>query len=402
MRKPSRRSSAYRTEQNRLAQRRYRARQKAKLDALQGTAATEQSLSARNIPLARPSSTEAADASSHSARHVYVHPKSPPLPASASLHGTRDVSSLQSSSSSAAASTSLPTPLSEPAQFDDPSLMGLSPVPWDLASAFDFSHQSDVDDLSFTTSFEAYHATNNSPADGQAAETTAEVVGLSRQTPSNALPRSSTEIDHIITALQQHRPYTPCPRRNHFRMVSVNIVAATLANASQLCPAPHPRKAHNASPFFKPAAQAQPHLALTGMNFFSFLSPDMRPVQKQISVPHPVWIDTIPIPTFREAVLSNWSVFGSDSHSQLLKQLNQDILNGAFVCWGSQRSKDGIGAPWDARSWEVRSCFFSKWGWLFEGVPGSEELVRSSKWWATIRGEEQDSSPDRDSRICEQ
>lgn len=113
------------------------------------------------------------------------------------------------------------------------------------------------------------------------------------------------------------------------------------------------------------------------------LSTDLRPVALQIRVPHPIWIDTIPLPKFRSALLwLMWSlelakavppvwegecerdVSARPTVQGVLRDCARDINDGGI-------RYAGLGAGWmdegrygDGRFWVVEGWFRAKWSWL--------------------------------------
>lgn len=114
---------------------------------------------------------------------------------------------------------------------------------------------------------------------------------------------------------------------------------------------------------------------------FSHIKADLQPSVSQITVQHPIYIDALPLPSFRERIIAlrvvEPKVFDE-------KELWSDIINDGLVCWGA-RSPIGSGTPWDKRSWEARGWFLKKWWMLTGGADG--EMGSHSRWWCEVRGE---------------
>ncbi|KAL2379669.1 hypothetical protein RJZ90_005120 [Blastomyces dermatitidis] len=148
------------------------------------------------------------------------------------------------------------------------------------------------------------------------------------------------------------------------------------------------------SPFFWPSSgldsdddTAKTNTICTVQRVFSTLKPDLRPSIEQITVQHHPYIDILPFPTLRNNLITHQEEIDKD-------EFFHDMLAG-LVCWGSggigkkdrQVSTKPIstGTPWDARSWEAKMWFLKKYWPLLGGEDG--ELVRQSEWWRSIRGD---------------
>ncbi|KAF2642683.1 hypothetical protein P280DRAFT_548118 [Massarina eburnea CBS 473.64] len=102
------------------------------------------------------------------------------------------------------------------------------------------------------------------------------------------------------------------------------------------------------------------------------------PAQRNI-MHHPFW-DTIPFPWIRERAITLAALVPPPYEWHELKL---DILNGGMVCWRSRGSEEGL--PWDRRSWEFRPWFRQKWGWIIEEQGRVEQ---QSRWWRGMAGHE--------------
>ncbi|RFU31811.1 hypothetical protein B7463_g4519, partial [Scytalidium lignicola] len=110
----------------------------------------------------------------------------------------------------------------------------------------------------------------------------------------------------------------------------------------------------------------------------------LRPLPSQLTIRHHPYLDALPFPSFRRRALAAVStdppLLDEDEFCIDL------VLNDGLVCWGSADQKGmDHGTPWDSHSWEAKEWFLRKWWWLVGG-PDSE-LLQSSKWWASQRGE---------------
>ncbi|KAB8336989.1 hypothetical protein FH972_021293 [Carpinus fangiana] len=211
-------------------------------------------------------------------------------------------------------------------------------------------------------------------------------------TPSRSPTAAPTTLD-LVAQLQQHHPYFAPLRPNNLHIHRVNIFVAAAENARHIGVWPPEMKEHTASPFYLAPELLLPAYCTVqaSQQFFNFLQPDLQPVAAQITVSHPMWLDTIPLPAFREAVLSHWPVFQAqrdEAGSVLLRELGEDIDNGGMVCWGSTATQGGLGVPWDGRSWEMKPWFVRKWRWMFGLGKGLDEALKGARWWAAMRGEQ--------------
>lgn len=53
------------------------------------------------------------------------------------------------------------------------------------------------------------------------------------------------------------------------------------------------------------------------------------------------------------------------------------------------------GEPWDPQNWEISSPLLHKWGWLIRGCP---EIIVSTNYWRSRRGEKPIACPSFDQR----
>lgn len=211
-------------------------------------------------------------------------------------------------------------------------------------------------------------------------------------TSSSVAPYTSPPLiqDFDPQLLAQHVPYYASPRVNTLTIVGLNIHVACVRNALQLGISSDELKFVTASPFFHEEGQLSTMAALqASLQSFSFLSPDLQPVPAQLIVPHRAWLDTIPLPGFRAAVLQHYALLSQPWDGvpeYLLRNLSQDLSAGGLVCWEGISSKGRSGIAWDGRSWEVKRWFLQKWEFIFGH--GSGDVQRGMHWWAAMRGEE--------------
>ncbi|KAK4234741.1 hypothetical protein C8A03DRAFT_47002 [Achaetomium macrosporum] len=189
--------------------------------------------------------------------------------------------------------------------------------------------------------------------------------------------------------------YFPDPWMNNLRLEQLCIVEAMLRNCLAIgitqdmwC------SADSISPFYRQIEPSSSSCGAAGddaivravQGIFRTLKPDLRPCREQISAPHHPYIDILPFPTVRANLIKQGSAIDED-------EFFYDLLNG-LICWGGAgagRHDDRIGAgsgtPWESRSWEAKECFIQKWWSIVGGEDG--ELTRQSRWWRSLRGEDQ-------------
>lgn len=146
------------------------------------------------------------------------------------------------------------------------------------------------------------------------------------------------------------------------------------------------------SPFFRltDSNHGNDSLVRTVQGIFRTVRPDLRPTEKQITSIHHPFVDILPFPVLRDNLITCIDDASIDED-----EFFYDALNG-LICWGgagiSRRDKNGIGSgtPWDVRSWEAKEWFIQKWWFILGGEEG--ELVRQSRWWRSLRGEDLDTS----------
>ncbi|KAJ6119873.1 hypothetical protein N7523_004153 [Penicillium sp. IBT 18751x] len=105
------------------------------------------------------------------------------------------------------------------------------------------------------------------------------------------------------------------------------------------------------------------------------LPPSLEPSDTQKSIVHHPWIDLIPIPSLRDALLLQ-----ADKY-------DEDQICGDFYGICSSSPEVGIivwGESWDPSAYEVSEQVFKKWVELFKGCP---DLIRSTNYWRRKRGE---------------
>ncbi|EXJ84430.1 hypothetical protein A1O3_05098 [Capronia epimyces CBS 606.96] len=135
----------------------------------------------------------------------------------------------------------------------------------------------------------------------------------------------------------------------------------------------------------------------------------LTPTASQMTMVHSSWINVLPFPAMRENMIKWESDF---DHSELVKDLVGNLINlklfpsvppsssrrpahaGRQIVL--QEGDDGEptaitepglilwGEPYRAESWEATPEFLQKWAWA---VAGSRELIDSTNYWRSRRGE---------------
>lgn len=120
------------------------------------------------------------------------------------------------------------------------------------------------------------------------------------------------------------------------------------------------------------------------------LPPSLEPSETQRSIVHHPWIDLIPIPSLRDALLRQMDEYDEDQLCGDLYGICGPSPEVGLLVWGE---------AWDPSAYEVSERVFNKWGKFLRDCP---ELLRSTNYWRRKRGEKQLRLPDlRDSRVEE-
>ncbi|KAF7559786.1 hypothetical protein G7046_g4375 [Stylonectria norvegica] len=117
---------------------------------------------------------------------------------------------------------------------------------------------------------------------------------------------------------------------------------------------------------------------------FRNIAPDLRPSDMQLTVAHHPYIDVLPFKTFRNNLIR---VLYSVPQLVDEDELCHDLSTGGVLCWGAQQGSFGMDAvvPWDKRSWEPKVWFLEKYSHLVGGK--DDEMWKSAMWWQRRRGE---------------
>ncbi|KAI0547194.1 hypothetical protein F4679DRAFT_373748 [Xylaria curta] len=114
------------------------------------------------------------------------------------------------------------------------------------------------------------------------------------------------------------------------------------------------------SPFYRPMAQRNDDpAALVATSSYDSLPPSLRPTPAQILIPHHACLDLIPLPRLRERVILLCAAL---PHTFSLWDMKLDVYTrNALVCQGRDTSSGLVSEPWDMRSWQAAPWFVSKW-----------------------------------------
>jgi hypothetical protein len=106
------------------------------------------------------------------------------------------------------------------------------------------------------------------------------------------------------------------------------------------------------------------------------LPESLRPTALQHKVEHHPWIDLFPIPAMRDNLLrAGASYDDTDICMDIVEIGDKPKEKAGLIVWGE---------PWDINAWEASPEFLRKWGWV---VQGCHELLKSTNYWRTRRGE---------------
>ncbi|KAJ5218580.1 uncharacterized protein N7498_000679 [Penicillium cinerascens] len=120
------------------------------------------------------------------------------------------------------------------------------------------------------------------------------------------------------------------------------------------------------------------------------LPPSLEPSGTQRSIVHHPWIDLIPVPSLRDALLLQIDEYDEDQLCGDLYGICGPSPEVGLLVWGE---------AWDPSAYEVSERVFNKWGRFLRGCP---ELLKSTNYWRRKRGEKQLRLPDlRDSCVEE-
>ncbi|KAL7928802.1 hypothetical protein V8C35DRAFT_317076 [Trichoderma chlorosporum] len=100
--------------------------------------------------------------------------------------------------------------------------------------------------------------------------------------------------------------------------------------------------------------------------------PSLYPTSLQKSQIHHPYIDPLPIPSLRDALLRYEGLFND---YDFCRDIIGDVGQAGIMIWGD---------PWDPYGWEVSETFAKKWLWLLKSC---HEVLASTNHWRAQRGE---------------
>jgi hypothetical protein len=146
---------------------------------------------------------------------------------------------------------------------------------------------------------------------------------------------------------------------------------------------PQQRIQHPASPF-----SSSPSSSSSSPNTTPFppnpssLPLSLRPTALQCVIPHDAWIDAVPWPGMRDALVRLSPQIDRD-------ELCDDVLGGLYEGFNNVAGRGVIlwGEPWRVEAWEVSEGFARRWGALLLR-DSCDELLEATQRFREVRGEE--------------
>ncbi|KAI0811657.1 hypothetical protein GGR55DRAFT_80562 [Xylaria sp. FL0064] len=114
------------------------------------------------------------------------------------------------------------------------------------------------------------------------------------------------------------------------------------------------------SPFYRPTAQTnEDPTALVTASSHESLPDSLKPTPAQILIPHHASLDLIPLPRLRERAILMCAAL---PRTFSLWEMKLDIYTrNALVCQNRSTSSGSVLQPWDMCSWQAAPWFLSKW-----------------------------------------
>ncbi|KAI1145100.1 hypothetical protein F4825DRAFT_273079 [Nemania diffusa] len=114
------------------------------------------------------------------------------------------------------------------------------------------------------------------------------------------------------------------------------------------------------SPFYRPTAHMhEDPAALIAASSHDSLPASLKPTLAQILIPHHASFDLIPLPRLRDRAILMCAAL---PHIFSLWEMKLDIYTrNALVCQTRDTPSGSVSQPWDARSWRAAPWFLSKW-----------------------------------------
>ncbi|KAF2636129.1 hypothetical protein P280DRAFT_522379 [Massarina eburnea CBS 473.64] len=168
-------------------------------------------------------------------------------------------------------------------------------------------------------------------------------------------------LDHLV----------PVVRNNIYRAIVTNLFLLNLSPYSICTPEKSP-PLYSILPLPLPAA----------------IPYTLAPTPTQLRIPHPEWMNVLPHPSMRDALILRWASGTSTSNSALCtitsryrnRSLDEYALS--FDLLGAVNGGD----PWEPSNWEVTEGFIRKWGWMMKGC--WENVLEATNYWRGVRGED--------------
>ncbi|PLB53581.1 hypothetical protein P170DRAFT_473439 [Aspergillus steynii IBT 23096] len=134
------------------------------------------------------------------------------------------------------------------------------------------------------------------------------------------------------------------------------------------------------SPFYRPVTMTDDPQGLLAAVSRPAIPPHLQPTLPQVLFPHHPILDLLPLPGLRARaiMLAATAPFLLDAFD-----FKKDVVDGGLICWAARRG--GNDQPWDKRSWEAAPWFLRKWRLLVDGP--QSDLWQQSAWWQGMRGE---------------
>ncbi|KAL2861726.1 hypothetical protein BJX68DRAFT_260536 [Aspergillus pseudodeflectus] len=220
------------------------------------------------------------------------------------------------------------------------------------------------------------------------------LTDLSHNPSSNVTPsmdglETALRTDKILVpenSMQVHTHALPDIYANHLRLKQFTEVAALRASAEAIGLSFDVLTDPDAeSPFYRESISKDAAETMVKEEFDNVV-PHLRPTIAQIRYSHHPYLDALPFPTLRGRIIEACSL-----ESPLFEEedLCDDLEKGGLICWGSylggENGATGFGCPWDYRSWEAQPWFLKKWWFFIGGEQG--ELFQQTRWWHELRGD---------------
>ncbi|KAH8703079.1 hypothetical protein BGW36DRAFT_287711, partial [Talaromyces proteolyticus] len=106
------------------------------------------------------------------------------------------------------------------------------------------------------------------------------------------------------------------------------------------------------------------------------LPPTLRPTELQKLIPHHPWIDPLPLPSVRDALLRRMDDYDdTELCNDMMGECGPSSGRPGLIIWCD---------PWDSYGFEITESFAQKWIWMFKDCT---DLLMSTNHWRRLRGE---------------